>query len=196
MRAGVPPRNVERYIKPGYTSSGDKIVCIQTLGEHRARFVVQDSEGKRSLVDRGKLAIQGAKYAGISRTNTADTDISNLRNLVGGGGTYGLTYVAPGEWDLEKRTSKNKMKLPFIMVGFFYQGLSQRTEAHLSRSNLGKVLSSSAAAESLVVAGLGEILIIHWKIHLLASCLSNRGKLPNICNLSPGSESPKIGHAR
>lgn len=58
------PRKIQRAIQPGFTSSGEKILFIQSLGLN-ARFVITDSEGNIRLVPGSQPTIDLAKSAGV-----------------------------------------------------------------------------------------------------------------------------------
>ena len=68
----LAPRMTKRTIKQGYTSTGEKILYIQRLGENRARFVVETHDGRRRLVESaaagGQPALEGARQAGVPET--------------------------------------------------------------------------------------------------------------------------------
>lgn len=85
----VRPRTIVRSVKPGYTSSGEKIVMIQPMGTSYARFVVEDGQGIRlvsSTAAGGNAALYGAQSVGIPETVRRETEIENLRDRVPGGG--------------------------------------------------------------------------------------------------------------
>jgi hypothetical protein len=142
------PRRVVRSIKPGFTSTGDRIRMIQHLGLMGARFVVEDANGRIRLMSSaatgGQLAIDGAKSAGVPDTLRGDQEVNNLRVQIRAtfGGTYGLNWVAVGE--------VNSMcdKSPYVVVGFFHEGPGGSPplqEVGLSRSALKKILSPKEA---------------------------------------------------
>lgn len=113
--------------------------------------MVEDADGRRRLVEcsaaGGYLALQGARYNGVITTTRKEEDIRRLRDRVRGGGTYGLTFVAVGEWDITKK------RFPFIVVGFYHMNAQSTEEAAISRSSLGKILSPREA-ERLIVEGI------------------------------------------
>ncbi|OGE49514.1 hypothetical protein PENARI_c021G04569 [Penicillium arizonense] len=142
------PRRVVRSLKPGFTSTGDRIRMIQHLGLMGARFVVEDANGRIRLMSSaatgGQLAIDGAKSAGVPDTLRGDKEVNNLRIQIRAtfGGTYGLNWVAVGE--------VNSMcdKSPYMVVGFFHEGPGGNPplqEVGLSRSALKKILSPKEA---------------------------------------------------
>ncbi|KAA8642583.1 putative glutamine rich protein [Aspergillus tanneri] len=145
----LAPRTIKRILEPGKTSTGEKICFIQKLGENRARFVVEASDGARRLVESsaagGLPAIEGAKQAGVRETIRGEHDIATLRSQVRGGGIYGLNWVAVGEWDPSQK------RLPFVVAGYYYK--DPGNEYPVSRSNLGKILSARQA-ERLIVEGI------------------------------------------
>jgi hypothetical protein len=148
----VRPRIIARTIRPGYTASGEKIVMIQPLGLSNARFVIEDAQGLRlvsSSAAGGNAALYAAQSVGIQKTVRDEEKLLKLRERVQSGGTYGLKFVALGEWD------PRKGRLPFIVVGFYHQSPSMpEAEVGLSRTALKKVLASREAdrliAESMV----------------------------------------------
>lgn len=142
----LKPRKIQRAIQPGFTSSGEKILFIQSLGLN-ARFVVTDSEGNVRLVSGSQPAIDLAKRAGVPNTLQDPAEIQALRDLVRCGGEYGLEFVAIGEWDLTNK------RLPFIVVGFYHENESGRRDEAISRSALTKVLGTREA-EKLVVESI------------------------------------------
>jgi hypothetical protein len=149
----IRPRTTARSIKPGFTSSGERITMIQLLGLSSARFVVEDAQGGIRLVSSaasgGSPALEGAMKAKIQETLRKEEDIRVLRDRVRAGGTYGLKFVAVGEWDARKD------RLPFIVVGFYHEGdNAPLREEGLSRSALRKILAPREAdrliAENMV----------------------------------------------
>jgi hypothetical protein len=142
----LKPRKIHRAIQPGFTSSGEKILFIQSFGLN-ARFVVTDSEGNIRLVSGSQPAIDLAKSARVPYTLQDPAEIQKLRDRVRCGGAYGLEFVAIGEWDL---TSK---RLPFIVVGFYHENESGRCEEAISRSALTKILGTREG-EKLVVESI------------------------------------------
>ncbi|PYH94477.1 hypothetical protein BO71DRAFT_325373 [Aspergillus ellipticus CBS 707.79] len=151
MTISIKPHTSKRSIEPGKTSSGEKIKFIQYLGTNRANFVVESTDGSVRLVSSasagGKPAIEGAVSQGVPYISRSAVEIHDLKRNVGAGGTYGLTWVAVGEWD----TSKNR--LPFIIVGFYHIFQTQRIDVAISRSNLAKI-RSPAEAERLIGEGI------------------------------------------
>jgi hypothetical protein len=140
----IVPRRTTRSIKPGYTSSGEKIQMIQHLGLYSARFVVEDTEGRvglrSSAAAGGQPALDGAKMVRTPTTMQKDEEIVQLRKTVRQGGQYGLNWVAVGEWDPTRKA------LPFIVVGFWHQGTQgSLQEAGLSRAALKKILAPREA---------------------------------------------------
>ncbi|KAI3025068.1 hypothetical protein CBS147347_5855 [Aspergillus niger] len=154
------PRTVQRQVKPGYTASGEEICCIQPLGPSRANFVVRDSDESYRLVDSstagGIPTIEAAKAAGKPLTVSDQNTIMFYQQRVRSGGEYGLLFVAPGVWDTEKS------RLPLMVVGFYHVSpQTPRVEAAVSRSNLGKILSSRQA-DHMIVQGMGGDS--HWSL--------------------------------
>jgi hypothetical protein len=138
------PRKTTRSINPGYTSSGEKIRMVQNLGLFSARFVVEDTQGRvwlrSSAAAGGQPALEGAKTARIPSTLQKDEEIRNLRQRVRSDGQYGLNWVAVGEWDPTKKS------LPFIVVGFWHQGVQgSMQEPGLSQAALRKILAPREA---------------------------------------------------
>lgn len=142
----LKPRKIQRAIQPGFTTSGEKILFIQSLGLH-ARFVVTDSEGNIRLVSGSQPAIDLAKRAGVPNTLQDPVDIQKLRDRVRSGGVYGLEFAAIGEWDL------TSTRLPFIVVGFYHENESGRCYEAISRSALTKILGTREG-ERLVVESI------------------------------------------
>lgn len=68
----LAPRMTKQTIKQEYTSTGEKILYIQRLGENRARFVIETSDGRQQLVESaaagGQPALEGAKQADVPET--------------------------------------------------------------------------------------------------------------------------------
>ena len=68
----LAPRMTKQTIKQEYTSTGEKILYIQRLGENHARFVIETSDGRQQLVESaaagGQPALEGAKQAGVPET--------------------------------------------------------------------------------------------------------------------------------
>ncbi|KAJ5602067.1 hypothetical protein N7510_011601 [Penicillium lagena] len=149
----LKPRKTHRAVQPGFTSSGEKILFIQSLGLNgNARFVVTDAEGNVRLVSAssagGQPALDGAKRTGVPYTLQDPAKILELRDLVRCGGVYGLEFVAIGEWDM------TNTRLPFIVVLFYHENEKGRREEAISRSSLTKILAKREAeklvAESIV----------------------------------------------
>lgn len=148
----IRPRLVSRFVRPGYTSSGEEICMIQWLGKISPRFVVMDSQGGMRLMSSaaagGQPALDGAMREKKPSTTTKPSEIKILHKLVIRGGGYGLSWVAVGE------LHPDRTKLPFIVVGFWHEGSNGRTEVGISRSSLAKIVSSKEAerliSESLV----------------------------------------------
>jgi hypothetical protein len=148
----VKPRKVSRFVRPGFTSSGEQICMIQWLGKFSPRFVVMDSEGGMRLMSGaaagGQPALNGAMTVNIPSTTTKPNEIKSLNRMVMSGGGYGLSWVAVGE------LHPDRTKLPFIVVGFWHQDVNKLSEVGISRSSLAKVVSSKEAerliSESLV----------------------------------------------
>jgi hypothetical protein len=79
------------------------------------------------------------------------------KSLIKAGATYVLTYVVVGEWDTINHNKNGDLKLPYVMVGFSCNRLKifiQRTELHISRSTLEKLIGPSGA-KSLIVKSIG-----------------------------------------
>ena len=178
----VRPRTIVRSVKPGYTSSGEKIVMIQPMGTSYARFVVEDGQGMRlvsSTAAGGNAALYGAQSVGIPETVRRETEIENLRDRVRGGGTYGLKFVALGEWDPRKE------RLPFIVVGFYHQSPSlPEVEVGISRSALRKVLAPREADRLIAESMVGDPNI-SLKEALLALSPAKQGE--------PFTQNPPLG---
>lgn len=141
------PRRVSRSVTPGYTSTGDKIRMIQSLGMG-ARLVVEDANGKIRLVSSaaagGQLAVDQARATGVPSTIRDEQSVKELRDQVRNtsGGTYGLNWVAVGEISVVHN------KAPYIVVGFFFEGSGGNPplrEVGISRSSLKKIICPKAA---------------------------------------------------
>ncbi|KAB8256764.1 hypothetical protein BDV32DRAFT_152919 [Aspergillus pseudonomiae] len=144
------PRVSQRCIKPGYTSTGEKILYVQPLG-NRANFVVETQDLKYRLIGSasagGKPAIEGAKAANVQQTVNNPSEIQTIRTMVQLGGQYGLFFVAAAPWD------PTSSRLPWFVVGFYYNGNGTNLQVAISRSNLGKILSPKHA-DGLIVEGI------------------------------------------
>ena len=145
-------RMTKQTIKQGYTSTGEKILFIQRLGENHACFVVETPDGRQQLVESaaagGQPALEGVKKAGVPETVQDETTILKFQQQVrSSSGTYGLTFVAVGGWNITNK------RLPFIVVGFYHTNNNGTEEAAVSQSNLGKILAPHEA-ECLIVEGI------------------------------------------
>lgn len=171
----LKPRKIHRAVQPGFTSSGEKILFIQSLGLN-ARFVVTDNEGNIRLVSGSQPAIDLAKSAKVPYTLQDPAEIQKLRDRVRCGGAYGLEFVAIGEWDI---TSK---RLPFIVVGFYHENESGRSEKAISRSALTKILGTREG-EKLVV----ESIVGHSNMSLKEALKSqlSPGERDHVSNNAP-----------
>ncbi|KAJ5456068.1 uncharacterized protein N7458_004332 [Penicillium daleae] len=146
----VRPRKTRRAVQPGFTSTGEKILFIQSVGRY-ARFVVTDTEGNIRLVSGSQPAIDLANSAGVPHTLQDPAEIQKLRGLVRrGGGEYGLEFVAIGEWDI------GNTRLPFIVVGFYYENENGRREEAISRSSLIKILGTREGEKLIVESIVGH----------------------------------------
>ncbi|KAB8256791.1 hypothetical protein BDV32DRAFT_152945 [Aspergillus pseudonomiae] len=144
------PHVSQRCIKPGYTSTGERIHYVQPLG-NRANFVVETQDQKYRLIGSaaagGRPAIEGAKAANVQQTVNNPSEIQNIRTMVQIGGQYGLFFVAAAPWD------PASSRLPWFVVGFYYNGNGTNIRVAISRSNLGKILSPKHA-DGLIVEGI------------------------------------------
>ena len=96
----------------------------------------------------GQPALEGVKKAGVPETVQDETTILKFQQQVrSGSGTYGLTFVAVGGWNISNK------RLPFIVVGFYHTNNNGMEEAAVSQSNLGKILAPHEA-ECLIVEGI------------------------------------------
>lgn len=114
--------------------------------------MVETHDGRRRLVESaaagGQPALEGARQADVPETVRDEARILEFRRRVrSGSGTYGLTFVAVGGWNISNK------RLPFIVVGFYHTNNSGTEEAAVSRSNLGKILAPREA-ERLIVEGI------------------------------------------
>ncbi|KAJ5986557.1 hypothetical protein N7451_010922 [Penicillium sp. IBT 35674x] len=142
----IPRRQIYRFVKPGYTSSGERILAVQELGRFGARFVVENPQGETRFVScssaGGQTALKGAKDVKVPSFLQDQEDLRIIRDKVRAGGFYGLNFVAVAESD----ASSNR--LPFIGVGFWHTEDERnlgRTDVAISRSALKDILSASEA---------------------------------------------------
>ncbi|GIK07676.1 hypothetical protein Aspvir_003342 [Aspergillus viridinutans] len=150
----IVPRKTTRSINPGYTSSGETIRMVQSLGRS-ARFVVEDAQGRVRLVSSaaagGQPALDGATRANIPTTLRGEQEIMKLRDQVRAGGQYGLNWLAVRELEL------GKSRLPFIVAGFWHQGTTTPLrEEGVSRSALKKILAPHEADRLIAENMIGD----------------------------------------
>ncbi|KUL81839.1 hypothetical protein ZTR_09038 [Talaromyces verruculosus] len=144
------PHTVDCTVKPGYTTSGEKIIAMQKIGAYSARFVTESEDGSRRIVDSGqaggKLAMEGASKAGVPFTTTSYGDIAEIKAALHSGESWGLTYVAVSQWDTTRTNTNGQTKLPYTVVGLFLKG----SELHVSKSVLTLLVGASAAEKNIV----------------------------------------------
>uniref|UniRef100_A0A093VIQ9 Uncharacterized protein n=1 Tax=Talaromyces marneffei PM1 TaxID=1077442 RepID=A0A093VIQ9_TALMA len=144
------PHTVDCTVKPGYTTSGEKIIAMQKIGAYSARFITESEDGSRRIVDSGqaggKLAMEGASKAGVPFTTTSYGDIAEIKAALHRGESWGLTYVAVSQWDTTRVNANGQTKLPYTVVGLSLKG----SEFHVSKSVLTFLVGASAAEKNIV----------------------------------------------
>jgi hypothetical protein len=80
------PRTIDYTVKPGYTTTSEKIIAVQKIGAYSARFVTESDNRSRRIINSGqagaKLAIKGALKAGVPFTTTSYNNITNIKAAV------------------------------------------------------------------------------------------------------------------
>jgi hypothetical protein len=144
------PRTVDCTVKPGYTTTGEKIIAMQKIGAYSARFVTESDDGSRRIVDSGqagaKLAMEGALKAGVPFTTTSYGDIAEIKAALNRLEKWSLTYVAVSQWDTTRFNANGQTKLPHTVVGLSLGG----SEFHISKSVLTLLVGASSAEKNIV----------------------------------------------
>ncbi|GBF64100.1 hypothetical protein TMEN_6772 [Trichophyton mentagrophytes] len=130
-RIAIPPRPVVRHIRPGYTTTGEKILYVGKTG-FTARLVVEDNAGQKSLITSseagGMPIVEAAIEANIPLIRS--TPLKELRSKVTEMGEHGIDWVAIGKWNVFDTRN------PFMVCKFFYHDQGERRTEAVYCSNL------------------------------------------------------------
>ncbi|KAI7969659.1 hypothetical protein EIK77_005424 [Talaromyces pinophilus] len=151
----IPKLSVTKTFRPGYTTSGDRIIALQRRGMWSANFVVETNGLYRIMSygsAGGKPVLEAAKDAKIPFTRN---NVALLEEKIKQGGGYQILFVALGEWNLDKTTANGNPQLPLVIAGLGFIKPEIQQE-YVSRSTLGALIGNSAAQHEISSAMGGD----------------------------------------